>query len=329
MMPRSVQPETAEAIQELQREGLLQDPPASKLLRLARGQLVSIRTELRLLLYAGVLLATAGAGIWIREYARRIGPAAVTVILAAACAACFRYVLVRSAPFSREAVPSPTVAFDYVLLLGALLFGLDLAYVETQFRLLGPHWEFHLLAVSLVYLALAYRFDSSALLSLALSAFAAWRGVSSRHSLEFLLGSLSGRIRANAIACGVLFLAAAAFTSRKRWKAHFEGIWTNFGLILLFGGFVSGVFQGRESGWVGWEIALFGIAAAVLAVSLRRRKSVPFAVAVIAAHLGLLRLIFEVVRDTAAAFFLAAISSLLVLALVVGGHIRMKANRAR
>ena len=328
-MPGKVQPETTAAIVDLQRQGLLQDPPASKMLRLSRGELLSIRMELRLLLYAGVLLATAGAGIWIREYARRIGPVAVTVVLAAACAACFRYVLVRSAPFSWKSVPSPTVAFDYVLLLGALLLGLDLAYAETQFRLLGPRWEFHLLAVSLVYLALAYRFDSAPLLSLALSAFSAWRGVSSRHTVDFLFGSVPARIRANAIACGILFVAAAVFTTRKRWKAHFEAIWTNLGLVLLFGGLVSGVFQERESGWADWEVALFGVAAGVHAVSLRRRTSIPFAIAVIAAHLGLLRLIFEVVRDPAAAFLLSALSSLLVLALVVGGHLRMKANRAR
>ena len=38
---------------------------------------------------------------------------------------------------------------DYVLLLGVLLVGADLAYIETQLRLLGPEWAYHLLVVAL------------------------------------------------------------------------------------------------------------------------------------------------------------------------------------
>jgi len=59
-----------------------------------------------------------------------------------------------------------------------LLLGSDFAYVEAQFRLLGPNWPEHLLVVAIVYFAAAYRFDSRAVLALALTSLAAWRGVS-------------------------------------------------------------------------------------------------------------------------------------------------------
>jgi hypothetical protein len=69
--------------------------------------------------------------------------------------------VIRSAPpFSWGEVESPSVAFDYVLLLGLLLFASDLAYVEAQFTLLGPRWVHHLLVVASVYVVAAYRWDS-------------------------------------------------------------------------------------------------------------------------------------------------------------------------
>jgi hypothetical protein len=41
---------------------------------------------------------------------------------------------------------------------------------------LGPYWPWHLLVVASAYAALAFRFDSKTLFSLALTSFAAWRG---------------------------------------------------------------------------------------------------------------------------------------------------------
>ncbi len=87
---------------------------------------------------------------------------------------------------------------------GCSSFAADLAYVESQFRWLGPNWAYHLLAVSILYFLAAYRFDSRAVLTLALTSFAAWRGV--EVGMPFLgrvaeTGS-PGLVRANAIGCG-------------------------------------------------------------------------------------------------------------------------------
>ena len=77
----------------------------------------------------------------------------------------------------------------------------------------GPHLRRGQLVLSVIALAAAYRFDSRVVLSLALSSFAAWRGLSTRLPLESHLAQRPGQVRANALACGVLFLAAA-FVSR-------------------------------------------------------------------------------------------------------------------
>src|SRR4029453_2494453 len=123
-------------------------------------------------------LATTGVGLFLKENHERLGPTVLAALIGLAAAICLFYAYRRSPPFSWEAAPPTHLAVDYVLLLGVLLLGSDLAYVEAQFRWLGPKWPLHLLLVSLLYFAAAYRFDSRVVLSLALSAFAAWRSVS-------------------------------------------------------------------------------------------------------------------------------------------------------
>ncbi|HET7451932.1 MAG TPA: DUF2157 domain-containing protein, partial [Thermoanaerobaculia bacterium] len=233
--------EVVAAVDRLAAEGVLPAEAAPRLSRIARGDLLSLRPELRILLYAGATLVAAGAAELVRENYRRIGPVAITLALTILVAAAFAYVIRRAKPFSPGAVPSPTLAFDYVLILGVLLFGTDLAYVEMQFRVLGPNWSGHLLIFSTVALVAAYRFDSATVLSLALSAFAAWRGVSVRDPFSVLFGNRpAALVRANAIACGLLFVAGAAIAARRRFKAHFEPVWGDLGLLLLFGGLLQG-----------------------------------------------------------------------------------------
>ena len=116
--------------------------------------------------------------------------------------------MARESPaFSWDEVELPHLALDYVLLLGALLAGADLAYAEAKFTPLGDAWPWHLLVVALFYAGLAFRYDSRVLLSLALSTFAAWRGVSAARLEHALWMGGEDLVRVNAAGCGLLFLA--------------------------------------------------------------------------------------------------------------------------
>src|SRR5207249_6811617 len=138
--------------------------------------LVSVTLEIRVLLYAGVLLLTSAVGLLVTEHHREIGPWAIAGAIGLAAAVCLVWVIRKAAPFSWEEVPSPNVAFDYILLLGLLLLASDLAYIEVQFTLLGPRWPHHLLLVGVIYLVAAHVWDSRVVLGLALTPLAAWRG---------------------------------------------------------------------------------------------------------------------------------------------------------
>lgn len=312
----------ARAVDRLHREGVLDDRRAAFLHRVAQRGLVSVRLEIRLLLYAGVLLTVSGIGFLVKERYQDIGPVAISLGITLATALCFVYVFLKSPSFSRGETPSPTLAFDYILLLGVLLLGADLGYIESQFTVLGPAWPWHLLIVSLVCLAAAYRFDSRTVLTLALTTFAAWRGVSVSLNPDniFRIFGHTDSIRINEILAGLLFLGGAVFSRRTRCKPHFEDIYGNIGLLLLFGGLWSGLVM--EVGPVR-PLLHFTAAGAVIWLARRLRRPYYFALGVLAAYFGFLRYLFEV-DFGAIGFLVMAMTSLGVILFLVRTHRSMR-----
>jgi predicted membrane protein DUF2157 len=292
----------------------------------ARGELIPVRTELRTLLYLGVLVAVTGVGLFVKEHHDRLGPVLIASLVGAGAVACLVYVFQRSPGFSRGETVSTHIAADYVLVLGALLFASDLAYVERQFRFLGERWPYHFLVVAAVYFLLAYRFDSRAVLSLALSAFAAWRGVSAGIAFESGREAALAEIRWNAIGCGVLFLAAGVLSVRTRRKPHFEIVYVIAGLLLLFGGLLSGALQGSSSSWLLWEVTLGLVGVVVLAIAWRLKRPIDFAIAVAALWLGFVRLTGEVLDDEAL-FLAVAVWSIVGIVVLIRATKRIRAER--
>jgi hypothetical protein len=316
-------PDVVGAVARLRAEQILSAEQAAFFDRVARRQLVSVWLEIRVLLYLGVLLLTSGVGLVIAEYQQHLGPWTLAGAIGVAAAACLVWVARTTPPFSWGEVRSPSVAFDYVLLLGLLLFASDLAYVEAHFTLLGPRWAHHLLVVALVYLVAAYRWDSRTILGLALSTLAAWRGV----SISLVSGSLwrgdAADLRINAIVLGALYAVVAWHSVRMQRKAHFEEVFANAGLLLLLGGLVSGVLS-RGLTWGMWLVALLGVAGAVMWLSFRLGRSLYFVQAVAAAYVGLLRLLFEPFHRTSSIpLLLAALLGVGALALIFSAHRRM------
>ncbi len=239
---------------------------------------------------------------------------------------CFAYVLRRAPESSWKAVASPTLAFDYILLLSVLLFGSDLAYVESQFKLLGPNWEYHLLIYSAICILLAYRYDSAAVLSLALTSFTAWRGVSAKNPVDLLFASQTSRVRANALFCGALFVAAAIWSARTKRKPHFEPVWANLGLLLLFGGLLSGALG--DGDWMIWEIPLLLASAAAVAAGLRYGRELYLAEGVLAGYVGVLRIILHPLKDDVTVLAVVTVSGAAVLFLLLALHRIVKARHA-
>jgi putative Ca2+/H+ antiporter (TMEM165/GDT1 family) len=317
-------PDVAAAVERLRGDGVLEDRAAKLFGRVARRELVSVRVEIRAALYVGVLLLTAGVGLFVKENHERIGPAAIGLAIGVGAAACLVWAARHSAPFAWGEATSAHAGFDYVLLLGALLVATDLAYLETQFALLGPGWPWHLLVVAVLYGFLAYRFDSRMVLSLALASFAAWRGIAVSVGRTSLGSGDPARLRVEALACGALFVALGVAAVRRQKKTHFEDVYVNAGLLLVFGGLLSGVFGDRADRWGAWLLALLLVAAAVAVLGFRAKRTLPFALAVVAAYVAVLRPVFEIRGAKALPPLLAAVLAALALLFIVFARRRMK-----
>ncbi len=316
-------PDVAEAVDRLEREGLLAPAPARLFAREAGGGLLSVYSEVRALLYGGVLLIMSGVGLLLKDNLEQIGPVAIATALGLAAAACLVWTVGHSAPFSWGEVPAPNLAFDYVLLLGVLLTGADLAYVEAQFTPLGPAWAWHLLIVSVFTAALSLRFDSRIVFSLALSSFAAWRGVSvaSLESARWFSGE-SG-LRANAVGCGLLFLLLGAVLSRTGRKPHFEPVATHLGWVLILGTGLSGLADGGPGG-AAWALALFLAGAGLATVAFIRGRFSLLVMGVLGGYVGLSALFLRSAPDAILALGWFVLTSAGVLVGLLIAHQRMR-----
>ena len=320
-------PDVVRAIASLKAGDVLSAEQAAFFDRVARRGLVSVRFEIRTLLYVGVLLLTSGVGVLVALHQEEIGPLAIAASITLAAAGSLIWVARRAAPFSWGEVPSPSVAFDYVLLLGLLLVAADLAYVEVQFTVLGPRWAYHLLIVGALYMLAAYRWDSRTALGLALATLAAWRGLSVSLVPAMIGPGVAADLRASAIVLGALYVGAAVLSVRLARKPHFEEVFASTGLLLLLGGLLSGVLDDRQA-WSAWLVAVLLTAGGVMAVAFRLGRSLYFAVALVAAYLALVRLLFEPFRYGRHAdsipLLLAALLGSAGLAVIFWAHRRMR-----
>jgi predicted membrane protein DUF2157 len=311
-------PDVARAIPEMVASGLLTPEQAAAALRPARGEILSIRAELRAVLYLGVLAVTTGVGFLLKENLDRIGPGTIALALGLAAVAILAWVERKAPPFSWGKAASPHLALDYLLLLGLLLVAADLAYIEVKFTPLGANWVYHLLLVAALYGLAAFRYDARLIFSLALSTFAAWRGVAaSRLGLPWEYSAAV--VRWNAIAVGVFFLAFGWALRRFDRKAHFEPVATWLGWLLILGALATGIAESAT--WAAWCLALLVVGTALAIVAARLRRFGLFALGVLAAYGALGRFVVEVVpaEEFGCLWFFGS-SILLLVALIFSAH---------
>ncbi|MEO8198669.1 MAG: DUF2157 domain-containing protein [Thermoanaerobaculia bacterium] len=308
-------PEVAEAIPRLVEMGLIKPEAAAPLLRSARGELLSIRGELRALLYVGVLAVVTGVSLLVKENLDHIGPVTIAAAISVAAAACLAWVLARVLPFSWQRAESTDWAFDFVLLLGILLLGADLAYVEVRFTPLGDAWSYHLLFMSLMTGALALRCDSRTAWSLALSTFAAWRGVAAAAVVGGVWDGAEVPLRLNLTVCGFAFLALGFAMRRFDRKRHFEPLTTFFGAFAVLAGLGLFALDPQEN-WILWAIVFVAAAAGLAGAALRARRFGLFALGALGVYAGISRLAFELIGEAGCGCFWFAGSSVGMIALL-------------
>ncbi len=285
-------PDVAGAIIDLVQSGVLPEEKAGPLLAVARGELVSLSAELRLILYLGVLLTTGGVGILVAQNYEHIGPVVIATALGIIAAGALLWVASTAPQFSWGETPTPSIAFDYILVLGLLVAAADLGFIEIQFTPLGARWPFHLLIVSAVMACFAIRYDSRTVFSLALSTFAAWRGVSAAIFERFLWRTVEDPLRWNAIGCGLLFVLLGILLTKSRRKPHFEPVAAHLGWLLVLGALASGGSPRSTEGYL--YVALLATAGIGLAWhAFRKHRFALFAFGILAVFIAASQLVLR------------------------------------
>jgi hypothetical protein len=225
------------------------------LLARERRQVFSVHPELRLLAWAGSLMIAGAAGVLLKNNLDRIGPVVLAVAIALASAACYAWAWWHRARSS--------FLDDYFVLLGALLLSADVAFVESQFHLLGAVWHRHFLVLAILHGVAAYAFGSRLVLSLAVTALAAWLGVEQKDLLNFELEPTEFAMRAFGSAVVIL---AWRFLNR---RDDFAPVFEHFAANLALSGALALTFHGDRIYGTGLTLA---VAAVVIAWGFRSRR---------------------------------------------------------
>ena len=274
-------------------------------------QIYSVHRELRIFLYIGILMIIAGAGLTIKQYFTNLGDIAIVSALSVCFTAAFIYCFIKGAAYDRQEVPSPNIAFDYILFFGCAFFSMDIAYIETQFHLLGDFWDNYLLVSSALFLYLAYRFDNRLVLSMALSTIAAWFGFTlSGHRFLF-----EHYYREYAIAYSLVVLLSGGLLYRLGIKKHFFDIYLNFAVHFLCIALISGIIDYKIFSL--YFPGLLLACAALVVYSMRVRKFIYMLYAVIYGYIGISIIIVDQIHsETFFVFTYFILTSVMVIGLI-------------
>lgn len=216
-------------------DGLLDDGALASIEGHENHAPISVYRDLLVVLYAGIFLLTTGVGIIIYKNIDSIGHTAIIVALAVSCTACFYYCLHRSKGFGWGKVRSPNVLFDYVVLLGCLLFLILIGYLQSQYELFGNRWGMATFVPMVLLLIAAYNFDHIGILNMAITNLAAWIGITIT-PLRLLKNNdfNSHSIIYSGVALGIILIAVGILSAKLNIKSHFSFTYKNFGYHLFF-----------------------------------------------------------------------------------------------
>ncbi len=198
--------------------------------------------ELRVLLYAGVLLFTAGVGILIYQNIDTIGHTAVIILTSLVTAACYAWCFRHALPFSWQKTTHPVHTFDYVLLLACLLFLTLEGYLQYQYNLFGHRYGLASLFPAVLFLYCAFRFDHLGVLSLGITLLATFVGFTLNPGILLESDFSESRLVYTGIGFGIFLIVAGTWLEHADMKKHFRFTCHNYAIHILGITLVSALF---------------------------------------------------------------------------------------
>ena len=198
----------------LRQSGAIDETTAARLVAAERREVVSVYGELRFLTWGGVMLIVSGVGVLVSKHLDKIGPVAIAAAIGIASLACYAIFIWRRRSGRQH------LADDYVLLLAALLASADVGYIESQFHLLGSSWQRHFLLLAVLHGVTAYLFNSRLVLSLSITALAAYIGI--ERKVEAVLFDSGVDFAERAFICAATLMVWRAVQRKREFRPVFD-----------------------------------------------------------------------------------------------------------
>lgn len=287
---------TSNTPKELFEKGFISEVQFNHIEPIVLGRILSVFYELRTLLYLGVLLFTGGVGLLIYENIGALGHIISIFLLCVTTVACFWYVFSKGAPFSIGRVKPPTPYFDYIVLLGSLLFISVQGYLQFQYALLDDNLGWSTLITATFFFFIAYRFDNLGILSLAITALASFWSISVSpqkwYDNDFFE---TANLHIVAIIFSTTLGVIAMVLDQKGFKKHFTFTYINFCILIFFVGATAGLFDGGAY-WIYLLLLYVGCGFAVFYAN-RERSFLFLLYAFVFGYIGTTYLMVDFVLD--------------------------------
>jgi hypothetical protein len=256
----------------LHKEGWISDETFDKIKTHPKEKQRSVYTEIKTMLYLGILLLTTGLGIVVYKNIDSIGHQAVLLFIALLSAGSFYYCFSKKPAFTTGKALSPDAFFDYILLLACLCFIIFIGYWQYAYHVFGERFGLVIFIPMIVLFFCAYFFDHLGVLSLAITNLAAWVGIAVTPAAILKANDFnSATIIYTGLLLGIALIVAGKLSVGRKIKMHFEFTYTNFGMHVLFISCLAGLFH-FDSLNVLWFAGLCGIVIYFYREALRTRS---------------------------------------------------------
>lgn len=230
-------------LQQLATAGVLSEAEELKIAQFEQQKNFSVHWELRLMLYLGVVMLSTGLGLLVYKNIDTIGHSVIIGLIGLISAGCFFYAYRHRKPFSWQLVESDSPFADYALLLGCLTFLTMEGYLQYQYQFFGERYGLITFIPAVLFLFCAYFFDHRGALSMGLTAFGSWVGLTVTPLGVFSNDFSNFDIIITALLFGSVLVGIGWFSEKKDFKKHFTFTYLllggNLALIAAFTGMVA------------------------------------------------------------------------------------------
>ena len=284
---------TQTLLQNLQQKGLISPEQSTIILEYENNKSFSLHYELRTLLYLGITLLTGGLGVLIYQNLDTIGHGVIVALITTITLACFTFAFWKRESFTWLEVKNPHHFSDFVLLSGCASFLILEGYLQFQYDLFGLKYGLVTFIPAILFFFCAYFFDHRGVLSMAITAFASWVGVSIAPFSVLKRNDFSEpNFLLTAIILGLVLSTLGLISEYKNLKKHFSFTYLLLGSNLTLIAAVIGMFS--YANWFMYALITLTLCVGLFLYARKTQSYIFLLMGVIYVYVALTYLLFKV-----------------------------------